>query len=176
MLLSPAPAAESGSLRAQRFELLVRPHLPASHQLARRILKCPDRAADAVQEALLALWSLAEEPPVPRAWLLRAVRHRALHFRRSAQRAARRERRAAISEAHAEDPLRCALCREHLEAIEAACLDLPPEVRELLALRSEAELDYAALAQRVGLPVGTVRSRLSRARAALRERLAMDGD
>jgi RNA polymerase sigma-70 factor (ECF subfamily) len=175
MLLSPPLAAESGPLRAQRFELLVRPHLTASHQLARRILKCPDRAADAVQEALLALWTLPEEPPVPRAWLLRAVRHRALHLRRSARRLARRERSAAIPEIHAEDPLHCALCREHMEAIEAAWLDLPAEGRELLALRSEAELDYAALAERVGLPVGTVRSRLSRARAALRERLASDG-
>ncbi|MBK9388394.1 MAG: sigma-70 family RNA polymerase sigma factor [Planctomycetes bacterium] len=176
MLLSPALAAESGSARAQRFELCVRPHLAASHQLARRILKCPDRAADAVQEALLALWSLGEEPPVLRAWLLRAVRHRALHLRRSARRANEREQRAARREHDLRGPLHCALCREHAEAIEAALRELPDELRELLQLRAEGELDYVALAARAGLPIGTVRSRLSRVRAALRAQLVGSAD
>jgi RNA polymerase sigma-70 factor (ECF subfamily) len=172
MLLSPVLAAESGSARALHFELRVRPHLAACQQIARRILKCPDRAADAVQEALLALWSLEEEPPVMRAWLLRAVRHRALHLRRSARRASAREQRVARPEPDRSDPLHCALCREHAEAIEAALRGLPDELRDLLQLRAEGELDYETLAERAGLPLGTVRSRLSRVRAALREQLA----
>lgn len=170
-MFSAAPAAERDELSARSFDLRVRPHLAAAHTLARRILRCADGAEDAVQEALLALWAHHEEPRDLRAWLLRAVRHRALHQRRTALRRMRREREVAVLDIHADDPLRCAICREHADEIERALASVPETLRHLLADRAEDATAYAHLAARWGVPVGTVRSRLSRARATLRKRL-----
>lgn len=62
--------------------------------------------------------------------------------------------------------------RELLAAIEAALRDLSPELRAAFLLREYHELDYAEIAKALEIDLGTVKSRLSRARAALRERLA----
>ena len=59
---------------------------------------------------------------------------------------------------------------ERLRAIEAALRTLRRPEREVIALCVYAELDYAAAAEALGVPVGTVRSRLTRARARLRAR------
>jgi RNA polymerase sigma-70 factor (ECF subfamily) len=59
--------------------------------------------------------------------------------------------------------------------IAQALAELPPIEREALLLYAWAELGYADIAQALGIPVGTVRSRLSRARSRLRELLAPTG-
>jgi RNA polymerase sigma-70 factor (ECF subfamily) len=63
-----------------------------------------------------------------------------------------------------------------IAAVRAAVLNLPDELRAVIVLREWAELDYEAIATIEGLPVGTVRSRLSRARAQLRRTLAPAAD
>lgn len=61
---------------------------------------------------------------------------------------------------------------EDTAAIAAVLLDLRPEEREVLLLHAWADLDYEQIAAALGIPVGTVRSRLSRGRERLRTRLA----
>lgn len=62
---------------------------------------------------------------------------------------------------------------EDTAAIAAVLLDLRGEEREVLLLQAWADLDYDQIAAALGIPIGTVRSRLSRARERLRQRLAM---
>jgi RNA polymerase sigma-70 factor (ECF subfamily) len=62
--------------------------------------------------------------------------------------------------------------RELARAIEAALRDLSPELRAAFLLREYHGLDYAEIARALDIDLGTVKSRLSRARAGLRERLA----
>lgn len=62
--------------------------------------------------------------------------------------------------------------REVIEAIEAALADLSPELRAAFLLREYHGLEYTEIATSLGIDLGTVKSRLSRARAALREKLA----
>ena len=61
--------------------------------------------------------------------------------------------------------------KEQREALEAAIADLEPEFRAVLVLRDVQQMDYAQIAAAMELPVGTVKSRLFRARLALRQRL-----
>jgi RNA polymerase sigma factor (sigma-70 family) len=60
------------------------------------------------------------------------------------------------------------------QRLAAALADLRPEERDVLLLHAWADLGYDELAEALGIPVGTVRSRLSRARTNVRERLAQD--
>jgi len=162
------PSAEEPDLRG-----LVEPHLALLRRVALRILGCPEEAQDAVQEAILALWRLRGRPPQLRGWLVRTVVHRSLHRRRSELRRRRWEDRAA-----AEPGSSCPLCnpedelgrRELVAALERALGRLSSEHQIVLALRVEG-LEYDEIAARLELPVGTVRSRLNRARRALRERM-----
>jgi RNA polymerase sigma-70 factor (ECF subfamily) len=155
----------------EEFAETVKPHLPAAVAAAAAVLGCEHHAWDAVQEALLALWREPQPPPNLRAWLLRAVRNRSLHLRRTCTRHRRRDARAAAdrSECRCEDdPCRILGDRELVRLIEQACLRLPQELREVFRLREVENLDYQAIARRMRAPIGTVRSRLSRARQALK--------
>src|SRR5580700_3549776 len=79
----------------EEYAEAVKPHLRAICSAAAAVLGCEHHAWDAVQEALLALWREAQPPPNLRAWLLRTVRHRSLHLRRTCSRHRRRDVRAA---------------------------------------------------------------------------------
>jgi RNA polymerase sigma-70 factor (ECF subfamily) len=61
-------------------------------------------------------------------------------------------------------------------AIDAALARLPLEFRTVVVLRDVCELDYAEIAEVVGIPLGTVRSRIARGRAALVRDLTQPGD
>jgi RNA polymerase sigma-70 factor (ECF subfamily) len=73
-----------------------------------------------------------------------------------------------------EDPLIDLTRREGLEALRRAVLALPRRYREVVVLCDLEEMDYAAAAAALACPVGTVRSRLHRARALLFEKLQQD--
>jgi RNA polymerase sigma-70 factor (ECF subfamily) len=62
--------------------------------------------------------------------------------------------------------------REIVRAIETALAELSPELRAAFLLREYHDLEYAEIASALVIDLGTVKSRLARARAALRERLA----
>ncbi|MDX2031499.1 MAG: RNA polymerase sigma factor [Blastocatellia bacterium] len=69
------------------------------------------------------------------------------------------------------DPLLDLTRAERVESVRQAILSLPPHYREVLLLCSLEEMSYEQAAEVIGCPVGTVRSRMNRARAMLAERL-----
>lgn len=152
------------------FDEEIRPHLPAVLATAKRILGDDDAASDAVQEALIALWQSGSVPPHLRGWLMRTVVHRSLHARRS------RIRRSAWEERGGNAVQPCAMCdpereleiRELFESLDRALRALSPDHREILVLRDVEGFEYSEISEMLDVPVGTVRSRLNRARARMR--------
>jgi len=71
-----------------------------------------------------------------------------------------------------EDALESLSRAETIDAVRAAVQSLPPVYREVVVLCELQEMDYAAAADVIGCPIGTVRSRLHRARAMLTTKLA----
>lgn len=156
-----------------RWTLLFAPHLDAAWRLARWLTGHAAEADEVVQEACLRAWRADTRvaPDDARAWLLAITRNAAW----SRLRATRRhgnvvpldEARLAVAptaEASFEADQRAARLR-------AAVAALPPIFREVVVLRDIEEMSYAQTAAVLELPVGTVMSRLSRARARLREAL-----
>ena len=156
-----------------RFDALVLPHLDAAYNLARWLTRDVHDAEDVVQEACLRalkyLDSLKGEGA--RAWLLTIVRHAFYDWRkrnRPAQEVA--DDGSAIDAAVDPDALspedaviRAAQSKTLADAIAA----LPLPYREVLILREIEELSYKEIARIADIPIGTVMSRLSRARALL---------
>ncbi|MGH0032524.1 MAG: RNA polymerase sigma factor [Myxococcota bacterium] len=170
---SPGRPRHARTNKDEDLQRLVAPHLSRLLEVAERILGSGEEAEDAVQEALVTLWRARVTPPNPRGWLVRTVVHRSLHARRTAQRRRKWEERAGSDWATT-----CPLC-DPCEAVEAAQLQrrlgqalegLSDDHRIVVALRAEG-LDYQEIAGRLGVPVGTIRSRLNRAREALRSEL-----
>jgi RNA polymerase sigma-70 factor (ECF subfamily) len=139
-------------------------------RLARGLVRDEHAAADLVQ----ATWLVAlERPPLERrslrTWLATVAANLARNARRGERRAAERERRSARGER-----VEPAIPLERLElqrALIELVLSLPEEQRTVLYLRYYEELGPAAIAAHLGVPLKTVKSRLTRALAALRERL-----
>jgi RNA polymerase sigma-70 factor (ECF subfamily) len=140
--------------------------------VARRILGDEDTAWDAVQEALLSLWVGGEMPANLRAWMVRAVVHRSLHLSRCRSRRRRREHEARIGrleESDRDDPARHLEGEELRRTLREALSEIAPDHRSVLVLSVIEQMDYESIAATLGVPIGTVRSRLNRSRKALRE-------
>ncbi len=181
-LVSPAPsevekdpdASETGeAFDAETIQAAVAPNVSMLRQVALRILRCSEQADDAVQDAMIALWNRGERPAELRGWLVRTVIHRSLHRRRTEMRRQRWEEAASL-----DLEITCPFCdpeeefaqRELLAVTEAAIAGLGSDHQLVIELRAKG-LEYDEIAQRLGLPIGTVRSRLNRARRSLRDQL-----
>ena len=155
-----------------RFEEVVLEHLDAAHNLARYLLRDLHAAEDAVQEAFLRAVRgfRGFRGGDGRAWLLRIVRNTCfthLRRRRSPGEAVPFEEElhsAADEDAGPEADLDRALAADRLREELAR---LPVEFREVLVLRELEGLAYKEIAQVTEVPIGTVMSRLSRARRLL---------
>ena len=155
-----------------RFHECVLPYLDAAHNLARHLLRDPQEAEEAVQEAFLrAIRHFAGFRGVDgRAWLLSIVRNTCMtQLRRRRTGGERLEFDEEIHspqdgdsepEASWANTLAVASVREGLDR-------LPVEFREALVLRELEGLSYKEIAQVAGVPIGTVMSRLARARKQL---------
>lgn len=167
----------------ERFETCVLPHLDAAYNLARWLLRSDSAAEDAVQDAALRAFrhigSLRGDDARP--WLLGIVRNTcfsALERVRSAppevelDDAGLELQQAHAAGAPAADPSSHLAQRRARAAIDAAIRALAPPLREVIVLREFEELEYAQIAGIVGVPIGTVMSRLSRAREKLRAALS----
>lgn len=139
--------------------------LPRLVAFARTIVGDADLARDLVQEAAvraLAAVRVPDQADAYRAWLFRIVRNAALdELRRT------RTRRRIEADAAAADPWRCD--DAHIASITVAqgLAVLEPPHREIIALIDIAGFSYAEAAETLGVPIGTVMSRVARARAAL---------
>jgi RNA polymerase sigma factor (sigma-70 family) len=162
--------------RRRRFEAQALPHLDAAVNLARWLTRSDADADDVVQDAMLrafrAFDNLRGDAVKP--WLLAIVRN---CWR---TRAADRTRRGHVSlpeEAmHSEmmidpaaSPEIAAIRTDEGRKLDSIIAELPEEFREVLILREMEDLSYREIAEIAGVPVGTVMSRLSRARVMLRE-------
>ena len=158
--------------QVERFEKLVLPHLDAAYTLARYLLRDEHDAQDAVQEAVLRALRHFEgfREGDARAWILAIVRNSCYSWHKSH----RRDRAAVsftddsvqgIADPHAADDL--AVAESERARIQAAVDALPPELKEVLVLRELNDLSYRQISDIVGVPMGTVMSRLSRARDRL---------
>ena len=148
------------------------PHLRA---FARGLCGRPDMADDLVQEALMKAWAAQErfEPGTSmRAWTFVILRNAYLtDMRRNRFRGEYDDNvaeRILTAPAGQEDPL-------HLSDMHRALLTLPPERREALLLVGAGGFSYEEAAEICGCAIGTIKSRVGRARAALNSMLA-DGD
>jgi RNA polymerase sigma-70 factor, ECF subfamily len=152
------------------FSAVVRPHLDYLVGRARHILGSEDLAWDAVQETLLTLWREGRPPCKLRGWLIRAVIHRSLHLRRTCNRRRKHEEGAGVRQQNSDrdDPVRDLAIRELSLGLERALAGLANEYRVVFLLREVEGLDYSSIAGLLRIPLGTVQSRLNRARSALR--------
>lgn len=162
-----------------RFEETVLPHLDAAYTLARYLLRNDHDAEDVVQDAYLrAIRHFGGyRGGNTRAWLLTIVRHTCyswLQRHKADTRTTEFDETVHGDAQPTEDPeaemLRGALGEALNQAIDA----LPVEFREVVILRDVQELSYAEIAEVVGIPVGTVMSRLSRARRRLQRALPVE--
>ena len=174
-----APGSRQGAGRGARdvadeLEQAILRHLDAAHNLARWLLRDAAAAEDVVQEAVLRAlrYRTGWRGGDGRAWLLRIVRNAAWDWL-AARRAASEQPLPDDADAMpalidpAADPEARLAAAEAMQDAEAALLALPAELRECLVLRELEELSYRDIARVTGVPIGTVMSRLWRARRAL---------
>ena len=178
---SRAMTVERGSAeeRRARFDAQVLPHLDAAYRFARWLARSPADVDDVVQDAMLRAFRGFDglRGGDVKAWLFSIVRN--CHLTALAQ----RERRGFVPlPAEGDSPDSAALIsaapgpesvsmrRDEERNVERLLGDLPPEHREVLILREIEELDYREIAAVTQVPIGTVMSRLARARAGLRAR------
>jgi len=168
----------SGAARTARFEQAFLPHLDAAYNLARWLTRSAQDARDLVQEAYLRAFEHYDSfrGDSARAWLLAIVRNTCYsHLRRPAVsgESAEFDEQAHTAERAGEDPESLALAAEDRERLVQALEELPEESREVIVLRELEEMSYREIAGVTGMPVGTVMSRLARARERLRKQLTV---
>ena len=158
----------------RRFELLALPHLDAAFNLARWLTGNPTDAEDVVQDAYLRAFRYLDafRGDNFRVWLLTIVRNSFLDWLKD-NRSARLLFQSAPADLDWTDPgpspEAMLLDRVDSETLIALMARLPAEYREVLILREIEDLSYKDIAAVTGIPAGTVMSRLSRARLALRK-------
>lgn len=167
------PAFPHGGSRA--FEDAVRPHVSVLHLTASWTLRSDDLAWDAVQETLIRAWGYGTLPEDPRGVLLRLVQRSCLHILRCARRRHDHEQSACVAVPEiccSLDPAEDISRREELDVVLHAMGKLTDEHRESLSLVASRGLSYRDAALELGVPIGTIRSRIARARGELRNLLA----
>jgi RNA polymerase sigma-70 factor (ECF subfamily) len=180
--LSDTGVGETDADRARRFQHIALPHLNAAHNLARWLTKNDFDAEDIVQEAYLRAFKYFDSfgGNNARAWLLSIVRRTCYDWLRknrmlvttSLADDAEPEQtgEAAINFADqqaAANPETALLQRRDVELLNRLIEELPPDYRAVLILREMEDLSYREIAQIVAIPIGTVMSRLARARGLL---------
>ncbi|HTC81845.1 MAG TPA: sigma-70 family RNA polymerase sigma factor [Acidimicrobiia bacterium] len=175
-----AAAANSGDRGA--LETLLARHLDRVHAICRRVTGHPEDALDATQEALIAVTRglhRYDGRALFTTWLYRVSTNAALDELR------RRKRRPEPAELSDDRPPAAsgaggaaAVGSSPVESAVAARLDvdaalagLSPEFRAAVVLRDLCDLDYAEIAEILDVPIGTVRSRIARGRAAIANQL-----
>lgn len=161
------------------------PHLDAAYRFARWLARSPDDADDLVQEAILRAFRGfdALRGSDVKAWLLTIVRN--CHF--TALKQEQRRGLVPLPEEHdaqdghaliasTPDPESASIQRDEQHTLERLISGLPDDHREVLILREIEDMDYRDIAAVTNVPLGTVMSRLARARSALRKQWLRHND
>lgn len=180
------PAPESAR-NAATFESLLQPVLPVAYGVAVRMARNPADAEDLVQEAALLAFRAFHTFELGtnfKAWYMRILTNCFFAKYRKAKRAPEMvdldgapplhlllQSAGAGVHAHTDDPAGALLERLDAEQVAAAIAALPDEYRVVCALYFVDDLPYQEIADIVGVPLGTVRSRLHRGRRMLQKAL-----
>jgi RNA polymerase sigma-70 factor (ECF subfamily) len=166
------------------FERVMLPHLDAADNLARWLMRDREAAEDVLQEAMVrALTYFASFKGVnPRAWLLQIVRNTAygsMALNRGVETVPiadeSDEATAAELVSGDDDPETALLRSRESRRVRVLIAALPVELRETLVLREFEEFSYKEIADATQTPIGTVMSRLWRARQLLAQAAAAEG-
>lgn len=182
MLSSAMVGTGSPDAGVNGFAELALPHLKVLSHVALRLTRNRTDAEDLVQDTYLKAFRFADhfEPGTSvRAWLLTILRRTHLNARRQAARNPVHIDSDIIERSHGRadpisDPERHAMAACDVDRVRAALGALPCAFRETVRLRDLLDLSYQETAERLGVPVGTVMSRLSRGRRMLYDHLARE--
>ena len=161
----PEPGAEN-----ENFEQLMRESYRLVYQVAYSVLGNAEDAEEVAQETFLTAYrkfdSLRDASKF-RPWVARASWRLALNYRRGAMRALGRDGAWMATQAACETPERLALEREFETLLKARVELLPAKLKAVVLLTGVEEMDIRTVAGILGIPEGTVRSRLHMARRQL---------
>ena len=172
-------AARTRPDREEAFRRYVEPEIEVLLRVAQTLTGSWADAEDVVQDTLIRAWRAADrfDGAHPRAWLLTILRHTHLNSRRrqrpdlAADANSLEGHSPAFGAAACADPEQRHVEREFSAGLATAIAELDGRYRTVLLLVDVDQLTYAEAAAVLGVPVGTVMSRLSRARDKLRRRL-----
>jgi len=170
-----APPHETLSERKRRFEQLVLPHFDAGYNLARWLTRNDHDAQDVVQEAVLRAYRFFDGlRGEARPWLLSIVRNSFLTWlqaNRPADTVGFHDGLADLIPSEEDGPEVQVARNFDRKMLNEAIATLPLQFREVLILRELEDLSYKDIARIADVPIGTVMSRLARARRLLAESL-----
>jgi RNA polymerase sigma-70 factor (ECF subfamily) len=174
----------TGAERRKRFEAEALPYLDSLYSMAVRLVHNPDDASDLLQETVLRAWRFFDqfEPGTNcRAWLLTILFN---NFRNGYRRSSREQPASSTADfdhlvesaSLADDPKQVnpeavVSARSMDREVEGAFNSLPDEFRSALLLVDVQELSYQEASQVLEVPVGTIKSRVSRGRTLMRQSL-----
>jgi RNA polymerase sigma-70 factor (ECF subfamily) len=166
-------------MKDQDFERMVLPHRDALYGHALSLTHNADEAEDLVQETTLRAFrgfaSFRADGPI-RAWLLTILRNLFINGYRTRIRAPRAVSLDALENPdpvvpNEPGPERQVFSRLENEALASAIANLPSDYKEVLMMSDVRGMSYQEISETLGVPIGTVRSRLSRARNRVRRSL-----
>jgi RNA polymerase sigma-70 factor (ECF subfamily) len=163
-----------GKDKLERFEQTILPHLDAAYNLARWLTRNEQDAQDMVQEASLRAFKFFDgfRGGDARSWLLTTVRNTCytwLRQNRRGQAMTQFDEEIHTADEDSLNPSALALKNADMEMLQQSLEQLPDEFREVIVLRDLEELSYKQIAEVTNVPLGTVMSRLARARARLKQ-------
>jgi len=163
--------------RLARFEEIVLPHLNAAYNLARWLLRNEHDAQDAVQEAYLRAYRFFDgfQGGDGRAWLMAIVRNTC---RTSLQQTGKMEAAEFDEDQHSQycpsfGPEAHMIQQSNADSVRRCIEELPAEYKDALVMREMEEMSYKEIAEATAVPIGTVMSRLARARSRVQNCLTL---
>lgn len=174
-------------LKARRFETIVMPHLDSAYNLARWLTRNDADAQDVVQEACLRAFKYFDgfDGQYANAWLLKIVRNTCYTWIKQNRPAEEVmavddnleevDRNESAMQVNAQglgrSPESLVSDRREAQRLDKLIEQLPPAYREIVILREMDDMSYREIADIVGVPIGTVMSRLARGRQMLQTAL-----
>jgi RNA polymerase sigma-70 factor (ECF subfamily) len=164
----------------RQFDVLMLPHMAAAYNLARWVTGNPDDASDVVQESYLRAikFFASYRGGAARSWLLAIVRNTGLNWlvQKQNQKTEPLPEPANSEEGGSQeiidenaDPEFDLIQKQAAATMDQLIQALPVVYREVIILREIEELSYKEIAEVIGMPIGTVMSRLARARKAIQQ-------